>query len=59
MRQHNLAMGGVELQDQMVQPYLFERKLAKKWYVTFLKRLLMQQFIMHSWYIIVETKCII
>jgi hypothetical protein len=59
MRQYNLAMDGIDIKDQMVQPYLFERKLAKKWYVKFLKMFLMQQLIMHSWYITVETKCII
>ena len=31
-------MGGVDLKDQMVQPYLLERKRAKKWYVKFFKR---------------------
>jgi hypothetical protein len=32
-------MGGVDLEDQMVQPYLLETKQAKKWYVKFFKRL--------------------
>jgi hypothetical protein len=32
--------GGVGKKDQMIQPYLLERKRAKKWYVRLLKRLL-------------------
>jgi len=26
MRQYNLAMDSIDIKDQMVQPYLFERK---------------------------------
>jgi hypothetical protein len=38
IRQYNLAIGGVNLKDQMVHPYLLERKQAKKWCVKFSKR---------------------
>jgi len=39
-RQYNLAKGGVDLKDQMVQPYLLERKQAKKCYMKSFSRLL-------------------
>jgi hypothetical protein len=33
-------MGGVDLKDQMFQPYLLERKKGNKWYIKIFKRLL-------------------
>jgi hypothetical protein len=37
---YNLNMLGVDLKDQMLQPYLLERKKSTKWYVKLTKRLL-------------------
>jgi len=33
-------MGGVDLKDQLLQPYLLERKKMSKWYIKLLSRLL-------------------
>jgi hypothetical protein len=33
-------MGGVDLKDQNLQPYLLERSKIKKWYIILFKRLL-------------------
>ncbi|XP_046402046.1 piggyBac transposable element-derived protein 4-like [Ischnura elegans] len=40
VHEYNLAMGGVDLKDQKLQPYLVERKRGLKWYIKFFKRLL-------------------
>jgi hypothetical protein len=37
---YNSHMGGVDLKDQMLQPYLLERKKGSKWHVKLFKRLL-------------------
>jgi hypothetical protein len=37
---YNKNMLGVDLKDQMLQPYLLERNKGTKWYVKLLKRLL-------------------
>ncbi|XP_026322276.1 piggyBac transposable element-derived protein 4-like [Hyposmocoma kahamanoa] len=37
---YNRSMGGVDLKDQMLEPYLLERKRCAKWYVKLFKRLL-------------------
>ncbi|XP_041982293.1 piggyBac transposable element-derived protein 4-like [Aricia agestis] len=37
---YNKYMGGVDLKDQMLEPYLLERKRCKKWYMKLFKRLL-------------------
>jgi len=33
-------MGGVDLKDQLLQPYLLERKKMTKWYIKLFRRLL-------------------
>jgi hypothetical protein len=38
---YNKTMLGVDLKDQMLQPYLLERKKGTKWYVKLFKQLLM------------------
>ena len=38
--QYNHSMGGVDKKDQMIQPYLLERKRTKKWYIKLFRRLL-------------------
>ncbi|XP_021915030.1 uncharacterized protein LOC110827574 [Zootermopsis nevadensis] len=40
VRDCNKEMLGVDLKDQMLQPYLLERKRGTKWYMTLFKRLL-------------------
>ena len=40
IKQYNLAMGSVDLKDEMAQAYKVEQKHATKWYVKFFKRLL-------------------
>ncbi|KAG6446611.1 hypothetical protein O3G_MSEX004539 [Manduca sexta] len=37
---YNRSMGGVDLKDQMLEPYLIERKRCVKWYMKMFKRLL-------------------
>jgi hypothetical protein len=37
---YSKAMGGVELKDQKLQPYLLERKERSKWYIKLFRRLL-------------------
>jgi hypothetical protein len=37
---YNVNMLGVDLKDQMLQPYLLEEKKSTKWYLKFFKRLL-------------------
>lgn len=37
---YNRSMGGVDLKDQMLEPYLLERKRCAKWYIKLFKRLL-------------------
>lgn len=37
---YNKHMGGVDLKDQMLEPYLIERKRCAKWYMKLFKRLL-------------------
>ncbi|KAJ8723667.1 hypothetical protein PYW07_007647 [Mythimna separata] len=37
---YNRSMGGVDLKDQMLEPYLLERKKCSKWYMKLFKRLL-------------------
>jgi hypothetical protein len=37
---YNTNMGGVDLKDQMLQPYLLETKKGNKWYIKFFKRLI-------------------
>lgn len=37
---YNRCMGGVDLKDQMLEPYLLERKRCAKWYLKLFKRLL-------------------
>ncbi|KAL0858681.1 hypothetical protein ABMA27_011173 [Loxostege sticticalis] len=37
---YNKFMGGVDLKDQMLEPYLLERKRCAKWYMKLFKRLL-------------------
>ena len=32
---YNENMGGVDLKDQLLQPYLLERKKMTKWYIKF------------------------
>ncbi|XP_045492556.1 piggyBac transposable element-derived protein 4-like [Colias croceus] len=36
---YNKFMGGVDLKDQMLEPYLLERKRCQKWYMKLFKRL--------------------
>ncbi|XP_021913223.1 piggyBac transposable element-derived protein 4-like [Zootermopsis nevadensis] len=40
VRDYNKHMLGVDMKDQMLQPYLLERKRGTKWYMTLFKRLL-------------------
>ena len=40
IKQYNLAMGSVDLNEEMAQPYIVEQKQVKKCYVKFFKRLL-------------------
>jgi len=37
---YNVNMGGVDLKDQLLQPYLLERKKMTKWYIKVFRRLL-------------------
>jgi len=37
---YNENMGGVDLKDQLFQPYLLERKKITKWYIKLFRRLL-------------------
>ena len=37
---YNENMGGVDLKDQLLQPYLLERKKMSKWYIKMFRRLL-------------------
>jgi hypothetical protein len=37
---YNENMGGVDLKDHLLQPYLLERKKMTKWYVKLFRRLL-------------------
>jgi len=37
---YNENMGGVDLKDQLLQPYLLERKRITKWYIKLFRRLL-------------------
>ncbi|KAJ8711774.1 hypothetical protein PYW08_008728 [Mythimna loreyi] len=37
---YNKFMGGVDMKDQMLEPYLIERKRCGKWYMKLFKRLL-------------------
>lgn len=37
---YNRSMGGVDIKDQMLEPYLLERKRCAKWYMKLFKRLL-------------------
>ena len=37
---YNENMGGVDLKDQLLQPYLLERKKMTKWYIKLFRRLL-------------------
>ncbi|CAG4958413.1 unnamed protein product [Colias eurytheme] len=37
---YNKFMGGVDLKDQMLEPYLLERKRCQKWHMKLFKRLL-------------------
>ncbi|KAG6438653.1 piggyBac transposable element-derived protein 4 [Manduca sexta] len=37
---YNRSMGGVDLKDQMLEPYLIERKRGKLWFIKMFKRLL-------------------
>lgn len=37
---YNRSMGGVDLKDQMLEPYLLERKRCAKWYLKLFKRFL-------------------
>jgi hypothetical protein len=45
-------MGGIDLRDKVVKPYILETKWAQKWYVKFFRRLLNTAvddvFAMHS-----------
>jgi hypothetical protein len=38
--EYNKAMGGVDLKDQKLQPYLLERKKGSKWYIKLFRQLL-------------------
>lgn len=40
IREYNQFMGGVDLKDQKLQPYLIERKRCTKWYLKLFRRLL-------------------
>ena len=37
---YNENMGGVDLKDHLLQPYLLERKKMSKWYIKLFRRLL-------------------
>ena len=37
---YNKNMGGIDLKDQLLQPYLLERKKMTKWYIKLFRRLL-------------------
>jgi len=37
---YNENMGGVDVRDQLLQPYLLERKKMSKWYIKLFRRLL-------------------
>jgi len=37
---YNENMGGVDLKDHLLQPYLLERKKMTKWYIKLFRRLL-------------------
>ena len=37
---YNENMGGFDLKDQLLQPYLLERKRMNKWYIKLFRRLL-------------------
>ena len=37
---YNENMGGVDLKDQLLQPYLLERKKMSKWYIKLFRRFL-------------------
>jgi len=38
--EYNENMGGVDLKDQLLQPYLLERKKTTEWYIKLFRRLL-------------------
>jgi hypothetical protein len=38
--EYNTAMGGADLKDQKLQPYLLERKKGSNWYIKLFRRLL-------------------
>jgi hypothetical protein len=40
IRQYNKHIGGVDIKDQKLQPYLVERKRCMKWYLKMGRRLL-------------------
>lgn len=48
--EYNRFMGGVDLKDQKLQPYLVERKRCMKWYLKLFRRLLNTS--VHNSYII-------
>ena len=35
---YNENMGGVDLKDQLLQPYILERKIMTKWYIKLFRR---------------------
>jgi hypothetical protein len=40
IRQYNKHMGGVDIKDHKLQPYLVEKKRCMKWYLKMFRRLL-------------------
>jgi exonuclease III len=51
---YNVNMLGVDLKDQMLQPYLLERKKSTKWYLKLFKRQLsvaIHNAMVISWYL--------
>lgn len=54
LEEYNKHMGGVDLKDQKLQPFLLERKKGSKWYIKLFKRLL--NVSIHNAYIVYKTK---
>ena len=47
-------MGGIDKKDQMIQPYLIERKSSKKWYIKFFRRIM--NVAVHNAFVLYNTK---
>jgi hypothetical protein len=54
VRNCNVRMGGIDLKDKKLQPYLLERKLGMKWYLKFFMTIL--NVTVHNAYIFYSTQ---